>query len=74
MHRILLLAILLAIVPLARGESHTFTFDASGVSPKPARVNLAGDFNGWSKDATPMKDAGGGKFEAMIRSRFSAPT
>ena len=30
------------------------------------QVNLAGDFNGWSKVATPMNDEGGGTFVATI--------
>ena len=42
----------------ANDKGFEFSFDASNVSPKPTKVNLAGDFNGWSTDATPMTRAG----------------
>ncbi|CAN5466752.1 hypothetical protein BH09PLA1_BH09PLA1_16870 [soil metagenome] len=50
-------AILIALAASSLNAARTqeFTFDASNSSEKPKTVNLAGSFNGWSKDATPMK-------------------
>src|SRR5947208_1573629 len=50
----------------ARADSHEFLFDASGVDPRPKSIHLAGDFNGWSKVATPMSDSGSGVYKATV--------
>ncbi|HEY7087845.1 MAG TPA: alpha-amylase family glycosyl hydrolase [Tepidisphaeraceae bacterium] len=40
--------------------SHTFQFDSKQLNgEKPKSVAVAGSFNGWSKDATPMRDPEG---------------
>jgi glycosidase len=36
-------------------QEHEFTYDARQMAEKPKSVHLAGTFNGWSRDATPMK-------------------
>src|SRR5947208_11005490 len=56
----------LLLAPGARAENHEFLFDASNVEPKPRTVHLAGDFNGWSKVATPMVDSGNGVFKVTV--------
>ena len=53
--RVLPILLVLLLTSLLRAEEHEFVFDASNSTDKPSRVNLAGEFNGWSKDATPMK-------------------
>ena len=53
-----LLVLLMSLVPLARAEKHEFVYDVSHEANKPQNVHLAGDFNGWSKDATPMQRDG----------------
>jgi glycosidase len=58
--RSLLLALfgmfLLVLAPIARADQkHEFLLDATQWNDKPKSVHLAGDFNGWSKDAAPMK-------------------
>jgi hypothetical protein len=63
-----LLLLLIAVSP-ARGEAsstHTFSFDARDLDPRPATVHLAGSFNGWSREATPMKDDGTGVFRVEV--------
>ncbi|MBC8108918.1 MAG: alpha amylase N-terminal ig-like domain-containing protein, partial [Anaerolineae bacterium] len=40
---------------IAAPRSTEFTLDLSNSAEKPKTVHLAGSFNGWSKDATPMK-------------------
>ena len=55
-----------SLAPVARAEKHEFNYDASSASPKPQHVNVAGDFNGWSKVATAMNDDGNGVFKATI--------
>src|SRR5690242_399930 len=48
--------LLLVLVPMARADQkHEFVLDASKWNDKPKSVHVGGDFNGWSKDATPMK-------------------
>jgi len=47
------------VASVARADRHEFVFDASRVSPPPGRVCLAGDFNGWSTTAAPMRLAAG---------------
>src|SRR5690349_8064874 len=47
-------------------DKHQFTYDASRDNPRPDHVNVAGDFNGWSKVATPMSDQGNGQFAATV--------
>ena len=61
-------ALLLWLTPfaLAASEFHTFEFDSRSLGYKPQSVNLAGSFNGWSKDATPMKDDGNGVYKATV--------
>ena len=68
-------AILLQAVrelPAARAEqateqrtAHTFRFDASALRPAPTRMNVAGTFNGWNREATPMT-ARGSVWEATV--------
>src|SRR5688500_19210796 len=58
--------ILLLCTGVARGQpayEHEFTFAPDG---NPARVNVAGDFNGFSKDATPMTKGHDGIWRAKM--------
>src|SRR5438552_2719940 len=65
--RVHLRLIFLLLISAARADTnHEFVFDASNIDPKPKTVHLAGDFNGWSKVATPMSDSGGGVFKVTI--------
>ncbi len=56
---------LLVVVSTARGEAVvegnnvTFRLDCREWNDKPNRVNVAGSFNGWSKDQTALADADG---------------
>jgi hypothetical protein len=43
-----------------------FVFDSTGVSPAPKKVSLAGSFNGWNRDATPMVADGTGSWRATV--------
>src|SRR3954471_7954267 len=56
----------LACGSYAATYSHTFEFDACKIDPKPNSVAVAGSFNGWSKDATPMKDRGDGVYTVTV--------
>src|SRR2546423_774926 len=53
-------------IPSALADKHTFVYDGSNDPTMPRRVYVAGDFNGWSKVATPMTDEGLGQFKATI--------
>ncbi len=48
------------------GTWHLFTFEPPP-SESVGSVHVAGDFNGWATDATPMHDRGDGVYRAMIR-------
>ncbi len=63
-HRVLLV-LLVSLAPRAHAEKHEFVFEALNLPTRPERVHLAGSFNGWSKDATPMAEDGG-KFKATV--------
>lgn len=63
---ILLLCNLIAPLLAETATGHTFKFDASGVTPQPKSVAVAGSFNGWSKDAHPMKSDGKGLWQAEL--------
>jgi glycosidase len=68
-HRLALIGFLLIglmLVPRAGAEPHEFVLDTAGMQPRPKSVHLAGDFNGWSKVASPMQDAGGGVFRTTV--------
>ena len=39
-------------------KGYTFSLDTSSWDQKPKSINVAGDFNAWNKDATPMKQTG----------------
>src|SRR5436190_15428370 len=56
----------LLLAPVARAENHEFILDTSGLTAAPKSVHLAGDFNGWSKVATPMSESGNGVFKISI--------
>ena len=45
----------LSICAAVRADDHTFQLDTSTWQQQPTNVHLAGDFNGWNVDATPMK-------------------
>src|SRR4051812_45320179 len=62
----LIVGSLLALHAHAGTYSHTFEFDARSLNPKPKSVGLAGSFNGWSKDATPMKNRGDGVYTVTL--------
>jgi cyclomaltodextrinase / maltogenic alpha-amylase / neopullulanase len=47
-------------------EKHEFRFDARSLKHKPTSVNLAGTFNHWSHDDTPMADEGGGVYTVTL--------
>jgi cyclomaltodextrinase / maltogenic alpha-amylase / neopullulanase len=69
-HRIAALLVLLLFAAIAqadapRGEVHRFSFQADPHN-LPQSVHLAGSFNGWSKDATPMRHEGEGLFIAEV--------
>ena len=53
-------------ISCALAEKHEFIFDASHDSPPPQHVNVAGDFNGWSKVATPLNNDGHGEFTTTL--------
>jgi glycosidase len=76
---VVLVGSIVAIVPMGRAmarqqdsasaaklTAHKFNFDARQQSPQPGTVNLAGTFNGWSKEATPMKSDGSGVWTIEI--------
>ena len=46
------------------GKSHTIF---RVWAPNAKRVSVAGDFNNWNTDVSPMKNIGGGVFEAKIK-------
>src|SRR5438045_4036574 len=50
---------------VTRAEKHEFIYDVSNESTKPQSVHVAGDFNGWSKDANPMHPDGNA-FKATV--------
>jgi 1,4-alpha-glucan branching enzyme len=52
--------IALTIVSFARADAkHTFVLDCTDWEDKPAKVTVAGSFNGWNKDASPLEKANG---------------
>ncbi|WP_428940733.1 alpha-amylase family glycosyl hydrolase [Fontivita pretiosa] len=52
----------------AAAREHTFKFDSRSLDLKPQSVAVAGSFNGWSKDATPMTDPDGdGIYTATVK-------
>src|SRR4051812_45127064 len=53
-------------LPSALADKHTFVYDASKDPTKPRQGFVAGDFNGWSKAATPMTDEGLGQYKATV--------
>lgn len=57
---------MLAVASLSRAESHTFRYDARGVSPRPKMVYLAGSFNGWNATGQAMDDEGGGQYSFTV--------
>src|SRR4051812_36211876 len=61
-----LICVHLWLVSPAFADQHTFIYDASKEASKPHEVFLAGDFNGWSKNATPMTDEGLAQFKATL--------
>src|SRR5438067_703620 len=46
-------------------QQHSFEYHP-GPATKPSSVNVAGTFNGWSTNATPMVDRGDGTYVATI--------
>src|SRR5829696_8660414 len=58
--------VLLVSSVIAAPRATEFTYDASNATEKPKSVNLAGSFNGWSKDATPMKQVRPGVWSATV--------
>ena len=52
---------------LHAGADHTFEIDTADFKPQPKTMNLAGDFNGWSISATPMKLAAGHKWSVTVK-------
>ncbi len=48
----------------AAESDHEFTFKPNG---NPSRVNVAGDFNNWSTDATPMTRGDDGVWRAKVK-------
>ena len=59
LNRLPAIAILALAAALARADTpHTFTLDVSSWEIKPKTLHVAGDFNGWSKDATPLTKKG----------------
>jgi cyclomaltodextrinase / maltogenic alpha-amylase / neopullulanase len=56
-----------AFATSANAADHTFEIDTSSFTPQPRTMSLAGDFNGWSTTATPMKLAAGHKWSVTIK-------
>jgi len=57
--RLLVALLILQMAVVARADTdHTFTLDTSSWDTQPSTVALAGDFNGWSASAAPMKQDG----------------
>ena len=46
--------------------AHEFVFDASTLPQVTQRVHIAGSFNGWNRDATPMIADGTGKWRTTV--------
>jgi glycosidase len=63
---LLALSLLLAPIVRAADQVHEFTLDLSNSGDKPKTVAVAGSFNGWSKDATPMTSDGQGRWSAKV--------
>ncbi|HEY0009646.1 MAG TPA: alpha-amylase family glycosyl hydrolase, partial [Tepidisphaeraceae bacterium] len=62
------LAITLCVAAWARADAgHTFTLDASAWDDKPKSVSVAGTFNGWNKEANPLKPAGNNVWTGTIK-------
>jgi len=51
---------------LAADQVHEFTLDLSNSTDKPKTVAVAGSFNGWSKDANPLKSDGQGRWSGKV--------
>ena len=57
----------LLLIASARADSdHTFTLDTSSWDTQPTSINVAGDFNGWNKDAQPLR-ADGKTWSATVK-------
>ena len=57
--RLPVIAILALAAIIARADTpHTFSLDVSSWEIKPKTLHVAGDFNGWSKTATPLVKKG----------------
>jgi cyclomaltodextrinase / maltogenic alpha-amylase / neopullulanase len=57
----------ISIPPEAVDVLQTFRFDAGGVKPGPKSVHLAGTFNHFSHNQTPMKDEGSGVYSVTLQ-------
>src|SRR5262245_43594674 len=53
-----------ALTALAQEYNHEFVYQPEGT---PSRVSVAGDFNNWSSDATPMKKGDDGAWRTTVR-------
>lgn len=64
---VFLLAISLLTLPLRAADTeHEFTLDLSNSTDKPKTVAVAGSFNGWSKDANPLKNDGQNRWSGKV--------
>ncbi|NBC11000.1 MAG: hypothetical protein GVY24_04590 [Planctomycetes bacterium] len=65
-HRLLIVSACLMCFPAAWAEEHTFVLDTRQWDEQPQSVHVAGTFNGWSKDATPMRPDSRGLYRATV--------
>lgn len=56
--QVVVIAILTLFLSVARAEKVTFQLDVSEWNDKPTKVSVAGAFNGWNKEANPLKQDG----------------
>ena len=65
-HFFLAAAILLAITVPASAQESDHEFKYKPADGQPTSVVVAGDFNGWSRDATPLTRGGDGVWAATV--------
>ena len=60
------LVLLFAFAAPLRAAEHTFNFDPAAVEGEVHSVHVAGSFNGWSRDASPLRLQEGGTYTATL--------
>src|SRR5690349_9694591 len=65
---VLSVALILAVtVTIARAQEYEHEFRYKPAEGNPQKVNVAGDFNNWSRDATPMQKGGDNAWSATVK-------